>query len=245
MIKKLKERFSYSDIHYFILRFTNPNYIKFLNKEYLFHKKFLNSEKLIFDLGANRGDKTHVFLKFSKKVVAYEPEKKMNQILHNRFRNSNLVIKKKLVSNNLRKIKFFVVKNNEAYSTIKKKSLNIFNHLNKNNIKSKLLKPTTLNFEILKYGVPNYIKIDCEGAENIILQNFNHRVSIISFELNLPDFFYEGKKIINYFNSKFKSKFNIRIHNSYNFYFKKKINSAKCIKFLKKKKFVVEVFIFS
>ena len=121
MIKKLKERFSYSDIHYFILRLTNPNYIKFLNKEYLFHKKFLNSEKLIFDLGANRGDKTHIFLKFSKKVVAYEPEKKMNQILHNRFRNSNLVIKKKLVSNNLRKIKFFVVKNNEAYSTIKKK----------------------------------------------------------------------------------------------------------------------------
>ena len=66
MIKKLKERFSYSDIHYFILRLTNPNYIKFLNKEYLFHKKFLNSEKLIFDLGANRGDKTHIFLKFSK-----------------------------------------------------------------------------------------------------------------------------------------------------------------------------------
>lgn len=245
MIKKLKERFSYSDIHYFILRFTNPNYIKFLNKEYLFHKKFLNSEKLIFDLGANRGDKTHIFLKFSKKVVAYEPEKKMNQILHNRFRNSNLVIKKKLVSNNLRKIKFFVVKNNEAYSTIKKKSLNIFNHLNKNNIESELLKPTTLNFEILKYGVPDYIKIDCEGSESKILKNLKYKVKIISFELNLPYFINDGKKIIKYFKKKYNSKFNIRIQDKFRFYFKKNVNEKECLKFISNKRITVEIFIFN
>ena len=94
VIKTLKNFFSYTYIHYFFLQFTNPNYIKWLKKEYLFHKKFLSNENLIFDLGANRGDKTHIFLKFSKRVVAYEPEKKMNSILKKRFKNSNVIIKK-------------------------------------------------------------------------------------------------------------------------------------------------------
>ena len=35
-------------------------------KEYFFHKKILCNEDLIFDLGANHGDKTYVFNKFSK-----------------------------------------------------------------------------------------------------------------------------------------------------------------------------------
>ena len=75
-----------------------------------------------------------------------------------------------------------------------KKSLDIFDHLNKNNIITKIIKPTTLKFEILRYGIPKYIKIDCEGAESLILENFSFKVPIISFELNLPSFFYEGKK---------------------------------------------------
>ena len=55
MIKKIKNFLRYSFLHYLFLIFKNPKYISWLKEEYLFHKKFLNKEKMIFDLGANRG----------------------------------------------------------------------------------------------------------------------------------------------------------------------------------------------
>ena len=57
------------------------------------------------------------------------------------------------------------MKGNEAYSTINKKSLNQFNHINKGNIITKIVRSSTLNNEIKTLGIPDYIKIDCEGAE--------------------------------------------------------------------------------
>ena len=76
-------------------------------KEYLdkFHKKFLDKESMIFDLGANLGDKTHIFLKFSKKVICYEPENKMFNILSHRFKTKRVVINKKIISATESKLK--------------------------------------------------------------------------------------------------------------------------------------------
>ena len=68
MLKKIKNYLRYSKLHYFILRFKNPEYIKFTLKEIEFHKNFLDQDKLIFDLGANIGDKSHVFSFFTKKL---------------------------------------------------------------------------------------------------------------------------------------------------------------------------------
>lgn len=245
IINKFKNYFRYTFFYYLILRFTNPNYIKWLQKEYFFHKKFLCNEDLIFDLGANHGDKTYIFNKFSKKVVCFEPENKMFSILKNRFNKKKILLKKKIISNKIENIKFLVVKGNEAYSTINKKSLNQFNHINKGNIITKIVRSSTLNNEIKTLGIPDYIKIDCEGAEKKILCNLKHKIRIISFELNLPYFYKDGDTIIKYFASTFNSKFNIRIQDSFEFKFKKNISGYKCTNFLKNKKFTVEIFIFN
>tara|TARA_A100001015_G_scaffold314803_1_gene425089 strand:- start:613 stop:1350 length:738 start_codon:yes stop_codon:yes gene_type:complete len=245
MIKKIKDYFRYSFLHYLFLNFKNPKYISWLKEEYLFHKKFLDKESMIFDLGANLGDKTHIFLKFSKKVICYEPENKMFNILSHRFKTKRVVVNKKIISNKEKNLKFLIPKDNEAYSTINEKSLKQFKHISKNKISSQIKKSTTINKEITKFGKPNYIKIDCEGAEKKILENLNFKIKIISFELNLPYFYKDGKKILNYFSKKFNSKFNIRIHDEFKFKFKKNVNKKKCLDFLKRKKFTVEIFIFS
>ena len=65
MLDTLKSNLRYTNLHFAILKITNPNYIKWLKKELFFHKKFLNNENLIFDLGANLGDKTYIFSKLS------------------------------------------------------------------------------------------------------------------------------------------------------------------------------------
>tara|TARA_B100000886_G_scaffold62688_2_gene38896 strand:- start:6377 stop:7114 length:738 start_codon:yes stop_codon:yes gene_type:complete len=245
MLDALKSNLRYTNLHFAILNITNPNYIKWLKKELFFHKKFLNNENLIFDLGANLGDKTYIFSKLSKKIICFEPEDKMYKILKKRFRNKKIVLRKKIISNKIEKVKFIIVKGNEAYSTIIKKSLNQFKHLNKNDFYTKIKKSSTLNHEITKFGIPNYIKIDCEGSESKILKRLKYRVKIISFELNLPYFIKDGKEIIEFFKRKYNSKFNIRIQDKFQFYFKKNVSEKECLKFISKKNITVEVFVFS
>ena len=85
MLNNLKNNLRYTNLHYAILKITNPRYLNWLKKEYFFHKKFLNNENLIFDLGANLGDKTYIFSKLSKKIICFEPEDKMYEILCRTF----------------------------------------------------------------------------------------------------------------------------------------------------------------
>ena len=74
--------------------------------------------------------------------------------------------------------------------------MNQFKHLNKNDFYTKI-KVYNFNHEITKFGLPNYIKIDCEGSESKILKRLKYRVKIISFELNLPYFIKDAKKLLN------------------------------------------------
>ena len=70
----LKLKIKYTLLHFIILSLKNFFYIK---KEIVFHKNFLNKNNLIFDLGANVGDKSYVFSLFAKKIIAYEPEERL------------------------------------------------------------------------------------------------------------------------------------------------------------------------
>ncbi len=241
----IKNKLRYTKLHHFILSFINPKYTKWLYREIKFHKKFLKKNDLIFDIGANRGDKTFIFSKVARKIIAYEPEDKMFSILVNRFTEKNIILKKKLLSDKIKKNNFYIVKDNEAYSSIIKKSHKIFKNIVHGKVIVKKKLSTTLNVEIKKFGIPKYIKIDCEGAEKLILKNINYTVPVISFEVNLPEFFNECKSIIMNFNNKELLKYNVRLNHKYEFFFKKNINYRKCLNFLKDKNFNVEVFVFS
>ncbi len=177
-------------------------------------------------------------------MVSYEPELKMYKILNERFKSQNVKIKNLLISDKQGKLNFLSIRNNEAYSSLLYKSVNSLN-IKKKNIIIKKKKSSTLNKEIEKYGYPDYIKIDCEGAEKLILIPLKYKVKIISFELNLPFFFNEGISIINEMKKKFNSKFNLRIQDKNKFEFKNNINEIEIINYLKNKKITVEIFIFS
>ena len=124
MINYLKKTLRYTFFHYLFLQIYNPNYVKFLHNEKKFHKKFIGYNDLVFDIGANRGDKTHIFKKFSKRVIAYEPEIKMFKILKNRFKNTNVLVTNNLISDKIGFVNFLTIKNHEAYSSIIDKSIN-------------------------------------------------------------------------------------------------------------------------
>ena len=108
----------------------------------------------------------------------------------------------------------------------------------------KLKKSSTLNFEINKYGIPYYIKIDCEGAENLILKNLKYNIEVLSFEANLPLFLNQTIEIINYLKSNFNRYYNIRKEGEHNFLFKNHLNSEEILENLRQLKVPVEIFSF-
>jgi hypothetical protein len=61
----LKLKIKYTLFHFIILSIKNFFYIK---KEIVFHKNLLKKNNLIFDLGANVGDKSYVSVYLPKKL---------------------------------------------------------------------------------------------------------------------------------------------------------------------------------
>ena len=247
MIDIIKNYLRYTKLHFLILKFTNPNYIKWIEREIIFHKKFLkNNIQLIFDLGANVGDKSHIFLNFTKNIILYEPEEKLIKKLNLRFRkNKGVKIRNYVVHDTIREIDFYSAEGRESHSSIIKGYLENFSDIENKKTVLKIKKTTTLNKEINLYGIPDYCKIDCEGSEHEILKNLSFRIEIISFEANLPMFYKNTIDIVKIFEKKFSSKFNLRKNNEYSFYFKENINSQEIEDALSKSKEVFEVFIYT
>jgi len=245
MLKKIKNYYRYSKLHFYILRLKNPAYLKFLKKEFNFYQTFLIKNKLIFDLGANLGDKSHIFLKFTDKIVLYEPEEDLFERLKFRFRKNNkVVLNNLLISDLVGDVVFYSVVDNKAYSSIINNYKDNFDHLNKSLVIKKIKKSSTLNFEINKHGIPYYIKIDCEGAENSILKNLKYNIEVLSFEANLPLFLDQTIEIINYLKNNFNRCYNIRKEGEFNFLFKNHLNSEVIVEYLTYLKQPVEIFSF-
>ena len=245
MLKIIKNHYRYSKLHFYVLKFKIPSYLRFLQNEFDFYQTFLNRNRLIFDLGANLGDKSHVFLKFTDKIILYEPEEDLFERLKFRFRkNKKVIINNLLISDIVGDVVFNSVVGNESYSSIVSNYIENFTHLKNSLIVKKTKKSSTLNFEIKKHGTPYYIKIDCEGAENLILNNLKFDIEIISFEANLPIFLDQTIEIINYLKNNFDRSFNIRKEGEFKFLYKNHLNYEEIIKNLNRLNQPVEIFSF-
>lgn len=49
----------------------------------------------------------------------------------------------------------------------------------------------TLDELILAFGIPSFIKIDVEGYETMVIKGLSHKIPMLVFEANLPEFMAE------------------------------------------------------
>ena len=192
----LYEKFQYSLMHRYFLRFFNSevtgNQIKILD----FHKKFLPENKLVFDIGANIGNKTEAYLKLNCQVIAVDPDQKNAKILKRRFHNNgNLTVIGKAISSQERVEKLYIHEPGSPLNTLSKKWKNQLEESQETNERGNFdfsqsveVQTTTLDNLIDLYGLPYYIKIDVEGHELDVIKGLHHQIPLISFEVNLPEF---------------------------------------------------------
>ncbi len=161
--------------------------------------KGLKMGDTIFDIGANHGHKTDIFLRLGARVVAVEPDEYNQNVLKEmflkfRFSPKPVVIVNEAVSDRREIVTMWIDKPGSAMNTLSHKWADVLRMDEKRfghtlDFRShKEVQTITLEDLINKFGPPFFVKIDVEGHEAPVLQGLKHSVPYLSFEINLPEF---------------------------------------------------------
>jgi FkbM family methyltransferase len=162
---------------------------------------------LVFDLGANQGYKTGIFLELGARVVAVDPDEVSQQVLTQRFlmyrlKAKPLTIVGKAVSYERSTGTMWIDRPGSAKNTLSVKWAEILRGDNKrfgDRIRfdnSKEVDTITLEQLIATHGSPFFVKIDVEGHELSVLRGLQRPIPYLSFEVNLPEFRQEGLECV-------------------------------------------------
>jgi FkbM family methyltransferase len=174
-----------------------------------FYRKLLvglKRDDLIFDIGANMGEKTDVFLKLGARVVSVEPDGACRAILQDRFleyrlRPRPVTVVGKAVSDKIGTEQMWIDGPGSAVNTISRKWADELKehkqdfkhgHYGLDFSRSEQVETTTVEELIRVHGLPYFIKIDVEGHELSVLSGLQRPVPLLSFEVNLRAFRQEG-----------------------------------------------------
>lgn len=169
---------------------------------------------VIYDVGANIGDKTEDFLKLNASlVVAVEPQSSCISKLKNRFQDNNQVVIVPLCLNESEdSLNLSICTDAPTISTCSDEwKKGRFSNYKWD--KKEVVEATTLDHLIECYGAPYYCKIDVEGFEYSVLKGLHQPLPLISIEFT-KEFFDTTKKSIQYLKDLGMSKFNFSIGES-------------------------------
>jgi len=203
------QRLKGSCVHDLYWRIADRRRIDGRNQQVDFYRRLLNGFRagdLIFDVGANAGDKTDVFLRLGARVVAVEPDERCQDILRGKFLEYRLapkpvIVVGQAVSEKVAVETMWVDGPGSALNTLSQKWADTlrgdkkrFEHTSDvlEFAQKKSVETTTLEQLTVTHGLPFFVKIDVEGHELSTLRGMRRPVPYLSFEVNLPEFRQEG-----------------------------------------------------
>jgi len=199
-----------SRVHSLYLEFVDKSRMERSRNELDFYRKLLRGFRkgsLIFDIGANEGTKTSLFLRLGAKVIAVEPDVANQMILRQKYLKYRLVRKSvvvvsKAVSDQNGFEPMWIDKPGSALNTLSMKWVETLRSDEKRfgrtfDFGGRLQVETVTLEELMdRFGLPFFIKIDVEGAELRVLRGMRRPVPYLSFEVNLPEFLQEGMECV-------------------------------------------------
>lgn len=142
---------------------------------------------IMFDIGANRGDATVVALALGYKVIALEPAPRVyGELVSNFIYEPNVIPLRMAVSNKDNERIMFYEADEDGLSTMNKNWLTADGMPYKGK-PYRTIEVNTITLDTLadKYGEPNLIKIDVEGAEWSVFYGMTRKMGKLAFEWTL------------------------------------------------------------
>jgi FkbM family methyltransferase len=192
---------------------ADPRLIEARGRQVEFYRSVLDGlrpKDLIYDIGANCGQKTDVFLRLGARVVAVDPDDANQSILREKFLTYRIfpkpvVVLGKAISDRDASQTMWIDGPGSAINTLSEKWVDTLRGGPRRSqsaldsqefARQKVVETTTLDQLMVRYGVPFYVKIDVEGYERTVLKGLRRPVPYLSFEVNLPEFRSEGLECI-------------------------------------------------
>src|SRR3989344_997736 len=151
-----------------------------------FYSQFIKTGDLCFDIGANVGNRTEIFVKLGAKVIAVEPQPACASLLQKKLlSNKNAVIVPKAIDSKIGTAELYINPNKDVWtmSSMSKKFIEKQKQRGADQYDSKIEVETTTMDELVKeYGTPRFVKIDVEGFETNVLMGLNTSLAALSFE---------------------------------------------------------------
>ena len=160
-----------------------------------FYSKLITNGDLCFDIGANIGTKSKLYLALGARVIAFEPQSSCIPSLSKIKESNNNFDFYAIAIGDINKKEELHLANHIEVATLSNEFITFYSNDKIFWNEKEIVTVNTINTVIEKYGIPNYCKIDTEGYELNILSSLSHKIPIIEFEFT-EGFFDNTLKII-------------------------------------------------
>lgn len=174
---------------------------------------------LLFDIGSNIGAWALKKYNNDTQIISIEASPSTFQILQNNVKDKNIIcLNFAVTSSKEESVEFFECAATNTISTLNQKWLNdpSSRFYNQFNYKKIIVNTITIDKLIEKYGIPDLIKVDVEGAEDIVLKSLTKAAKIICFEW-AAEMQLEIERSIKHLESIGYSKFHIQNEDKYDY----------------------------
>lgn len=154
-------------------------------KRFAFYRSLIAPSDLVFDVGANMGNRSKIFRAIGARVIAFEPQSYCARFLAAAFSGDRSYT---LVQSALSDAEGELTMHLSEAHVLSTLDTEWMDRMNKGGRfanqwdKTEQVRVTTLDKSIEKFGIPAFIKIDVEGHEFNVVKGLLHPIRLLSME---------------------------------------------------------------